>query len=62
MPFFPPQPPPTRREQYEKLLGEVLYEVHALVQPCSQTMYLDDSKVHTLVQRLKDEFGPEVIS
>lgn len=65
MPLFPPNPPPTRREQYERLLGEVLYEVHALITEFggqrmeSLSLPPDDSKIHELIQRLRDEFGPE---
>lgn len=54
--------PPDPRQQYEALLNAVLDEVHSLVEHAEQPWKMDDSKVHVLVQRLRDEFGPEVKS
>jgi hypothetical protein len=64
MPLSPAtQPDP--RQQYESLLNEVLDTAHDLIRDAGQTdpelaSTIDDSKIHTLVQHLRDNFGPEV--
>lgn len=51
----------TARLKYEALLNSVLDEVHSLVDIATETDpaltgTIDDSKIHVLVQRLRDEF------
>lgn len=60
MPLTPAaQPDP--RQQYEALLDDVLHEVHILTTPPRDgDPPPDDSEIHVLLQRLKNEFGPEV--
>lgn len=53
------------RTKYEALLNEVLDAVHEVINVAGETDpaladTVDDSKVHGLLQRLRDEFGPEV--
>lgn len=49
------------RAKYEALLDDVIHEVHRLTTPPRDgDPAPDDSEVHVLLQRLRDEFGPEV--
>ena len=64
MPLSPAtQPDP--RQQYEALLREVLDSAHELIVRAGATdpelaCTIDDSKIHSLIQQLRDNFGPEV--
>ena len=44
------------RIKYEALLNEVLYEVHRVAEHSEQPWNVDDTKIHELIQRLRDEF------
>lgn len=49
------------RTKYEALLDDVLHEVHTLTTPPRDgDPAPDDSEIHVLLQRLRDEFGPGV--
>jgi len=49
------------RDEYERLLNEVINTTHALITRAKKTGAVpDDSRIHDLVRELRDEFGPEV--
>lgn len=60
MPMMPALPSP--QQQYESVLDDVLKEVHALIRPAQGQYLIDDSKVHSLLQHLRDNYGPEAKS